>query len=322
MELDGRSYRVIGMMPATFQFPPGARLWVPLSLDPAREQAGGPVEMVRVIGRINAGVTAPGLTAALAGISARVKGFSAGGRPLVVPLRGWLTGKTQHVWFVLMGVVAIVLLVACANVAGLLVARGAARRGEMAVRMAIGAPASRLVRQLLTESLVLAGAGSALGLAVAKALVRGLLPLIPDSMLAGRPVQLDAPVFLCSAGTAIAIALLFGIAPAREALRLARPQPVELRSLLVVAEVALSLVLLVAATLMVRSFSTLTAVDPGFRAGHTLTVALNLPARPLRIPGQRGRCPVRFAWCPCRGRGLRASLLRNQCRLCLCQRRG
>ena len=284
LELEGRSYRVIGEMPETFAFPPATQLWVPLALDPARERAGGPVEMVRVIGRLHRGVTAAGLTAALAGISARVQGFSAGGRPVVTPLRTWLTGKTQHVWFVLMGVVAIVLLVACANVAGLLIARGAARRGEMAIRLAIGAPAHRLVRQLFTESLVLAAAGSAAGLALGALLVRLLLPLIPDAMLAGRPVHLDAPVFACTAVTAVAIALLFGIAPAREALRTARRRQVDLRGILVVGEVALSLVLLVAASLMVRSFSALTAVDPGFRTDHALTLAVNLPAAAYREP--------------------------------------
>jgi predicted permease len=284
LELEGRSYRVIGELPASFDFPPATRLWIPLALDPARERAGGPVEMVRVIGRLNSGVTAAGLAATLSGISARVRGFSAGGRPVVVPLRTWLTGKTQHVWFVLMGVVAIVLLVACANVAGLLIARGAARRGEMAIRLAIGAPAHRLVRQLLTESMVLAVAGSAVGLALAALLVRVLLPLIPDAMLAGRPVRLDAPVFACTAATAVLIALLFGIAPAREALRTTRRRPLDLRGALVAAEVALSLVLLVAAALMVRSFAALTAVDPGFRADHVLTLAVNLPAAAYREP--------------------------------------
>jgi predicted permease len=289
LELEGRTYRIVGVMPAAFAFPPGARLWVPLALDPVRERSGGPVEMVRVIGRLRRGVTAAGLTATLAGISARVQGFSAGGRPVVLPLRTWLTGKTQHVWFVLMGVVAFVLLIACANVAGLLLARGAARRGEMAIRMALGAPAGLLVRQLLMESLVLAAAGSAAGLALATALVHIMLPLIPDAMLAGRPVQLDAPVFAFTAGTALAIALLFGAAPARELLRRSRSRTrgVELRSALAAAEIALSLVLLVAATLMVRSFTALTAVDPGFRADHALTLSVTLPAAAYRDPARQ-----------------------------------
>ncbi len=284
LELEGRSYRVIGEMPEMFAFPPATQLWVPLALDPVRERAGGPVEMVRVIGRLKGGVTMARLAATLAGISARVQGFSAGGRPVVTPLRTWLTGKTRPVWFVLMGVVAVVLLVACANVAGLLLARGAARRGEMAIRLAIGAPAHRLVRQLLTESLALAICGSAAGLGLAALLVRALLPLVPDAMLAGRPVHLDAPVFACTAATAVVIALLFGIVPARQALGSTRKRPADVRGILVAAEVALSLVLLVAAALMVRSFSALTAVDPGFRADHALTVSVNLPAAAYREP--------------------------------------
>jgi predicted permease len=138
------------------------------------------------------------------------------------------------------------------------------------------------VRQLLIESLVLATAGSAAGLALAAVLVRVMLPLVPDAMLAGRPVRVDAPVFVFTAGTALAIALLFGAAPAREALRRTRRRPMELRSMLVAAEVALSLVLLVAATLMARSFSALTAVDPGFRPDHALTLAVTLPAAAYR----------------------------------------
>lgn len=287
LELEGRRYRVIGVMPGEFAFPPAARLWVPLALDPVRGRAGGPVEMVRVIGRLRKGTTAESLTATLAGISARVQGFSAGGRPVVVPLRAWLTGKTQHVWSVLMGVVALVVLIACANVAGLLIARGAVRRGEMAIRLALGAPAGRLVRQLLIESLVLALAGSAIGFGLATVLVRAMLPLIPDAMLAGRPVTLDAAALAFTVGTAFAIALLFGSAPACEVLRRTRKQPVDLRSALVAAEVALSLVLLVAATLMVRSFSALTAVDPGFRPDHVLTLAVTLPAATYREPARQ-----------------------------------
>ena len=278
LELDGRLYRVIGEMPASFNFPPGARLWMPLGLDAARERSGGPVEMVRVIARRKPGVTDAGLTAALAGISARVRGFSAGGRPLVLPLRAWLTGKTQRVWFLLLGVVGVVLLVACTNVAGLLMARGAARRGEMAVRIAIGAPLWRLTRQLLTESLVLAMAGSALGPMLGAVLLQAFLPLIPDGMLAGRPVALDGPVFGCTAATAIGIALLFGVAPARDALRTEKRRPVELRSVLAAAEVALSLVLLAGAALLVRSFAAVTAVDPGFRTDHRLSFTINPPA--------------------------------------------
>ena len=197
---------------------------------------------------------------------------------MVVPLRIWMTGKTRQVWLVLIGVVGFVLLIACANVAGLLIARSAARRRETSIRIALGAPAGRLIQQSFVESLVLAAIGSAIGLALAAALVRGLVPLIPDAMLAGRPVHIDSPVFLFTAGTAVLIALLFGIAPAAR---------IEIRGALVVAEVAMSFALLTAAALMARSFGALTAVDPGFRADHVLTLFVTLPASSYSAPARQ-----------------------------------
>ncbi|HWD00480.1 MAG TPA: ABC transporter permease [Candidatus Sulfopaludibacter sp.] len=278
IQLDGRPYRVVGELPPSFDFPPAARVWVPIGLDPASGQSGGPVELVRVIGRLRPGATDRQLTAALAAISARAQGFGAGGSPVVAPLRTWLTGKTRQVWLVLMGVVIFVLLIASANVAGLLVARSAARRGEMAVRVALGASAARLRQQRFIECLVLAVAGSAAGVALAAALLRAILPLIPATLLAGRAIHLDGPVFLFTTATAVAIAVLFGLAPAAK---------IELRGALVVAEVALSLALLTGATLMARSFAAVTAVDPGFRAAHLLTLSIALPTAGYREPARQ-----------------------------------
>jgi len=274
--LDGRPYTVAGTLPAGFQFPPGVQVWVPLALDPVRERSGGPMELVRVIARWDRGDPASDLNP------------SEGARLVVTPLQTWLTANTRRVWFVLLAAVGLVLLIACANVAGLLIARGATRRREMAIRLALGAPAGHLARGLLGESLVLAAAGSALGLALAAALLHALLPLIPASWLAGRPVQLDAPVFAFTAAVALAAALLFGAAPAREAARVDMAEslkqavptatsPLRLRRVLVTAEIALSLTLLSAAGLMVRSFSALSAVSPGFVPQGVLSLALNLP---------------------------------------------
>ena len=274
--LDGRPHMVIGTVPAAAQFPPGVRLWVPLALDEARERSGGPMQLVRVIGRWT-GATPPALAA------------SDGARLMVAPLRTWLTAKTRSLWFVLMSAVTLVLLVSCANVAGLLLARGAGRRREMAIRMALGAPAVRLARQLLVESLILSGAGTAIGLALAFALVQGLLPLLPDTLLAGRAVHLDTPVFLFAAAAALVTAIASGLAPARAAVRVdvaesfkqapttATARHVGLRSFLIAAEIALSLALLSSAGLMVRSFASLAAVDPGFRPDGALGASLNLP---------------------------------------------
>ena len=291
IEMEGRSYQVVGVLSASGQFPPGARIWIPLALDPVRERQGGPWEIVRVIGRLAPGATEAGLAAALGAISQRSSdGFSAGSRVAIEPLRAWLTGKTRQIWLVLLGAVTLVVLIACVNVAGLLIARGAVRRREMAIRLALGATGARLARQLLTESFLLATAGSALGLLLGAALLKAMVPLIPDAMLAGRPVDLDAPVFLFTMAVAAFAALLFGAAPARASARVhvseslqgsvratAAGGGVSLRDALVVAEVALSLAVLVTAGLLARSFAALSAVDPGFRADHALSFSLNLP---------------------------------------------
>ncbi len=276
--LDGRPYTVIGDLPAAFAFPPGVQVWAPLALDAVRERSGGPMELVRVIARWT---RAPALRPA------------EGARLVITPLQTWLTARSRTLWLVLLGAVTVVLLIACANVAGLLIARGAARRREMAIRLALGAPAARLARQLLLESLTLAVAGSAAGFALGAALVHALLPLLPDTMLAGRPVELDAPVFAFAAAVALVTAVASGIAPAREAARVdvaeslkqapgarfgtAGARHLGLRSFLIAGEIALSLALVSTAALMVRSFATLAAVDPGFRAEGVLAASLNLP---------------------------------------------
>jgi predicted permease len=186
--------------------------------------------------------------------------------------------------------VALVLLIACANVAGLLIARGAARGREMAIRLALGATGARLARQLLTESFLLALAGSALGFLLGGALVKAMVPLIPDAMLAGRPVVLDPTVLIFAMAVAVLTALLFGAVPAREAARVRVSERLQasdrattaaggvaLRNALVVAEVALGLAVLATAGLLARSFAALSAVDPGFRPDHALSFSVNLP---------------------------------------------
>jgi putative ABC transport system permease protein len=297
IELDGRSYTIVGVMPESFGFPPAVRIWILLALNSADRAQGGPVQLVRVIARLAPRTTPSGLSATLEAISQRsTQTWTAGTRIVLVPLRAWLTGKTQQVWFILLAVVGMVLLIACANVAGLLIARGADRRREMAIRLALGAPASHLTRQVLTESLLLGLLGSAAGLVLAAGLLHALLPLIPDSMLAGRPVHLDGPVFAFTALVAIITALLFGAAPARVAVRVdlsdslkqgghtATPagRIVEMRSALVAAEIALCLSIVVTASLMVRSFIAMTEVDPGFRPDHMLTLSVNLPTAAYR----------------------------------------
>ena len=297
VELDGKSYEVIGVIPEALAFPPGVRVWVPLALNPADRMQGGPVQLIRVVGRLGGGTAPEALSASLETMSrGTAQSWSAGSRVVILPLRAWLTGRTQQVWFMLLGAVVTVLLIACANVAGLLTARGAGRRQEMAIRLALGAPVARLRRQLHTESLLLGLMGSITGLVFAAILVYALVPLIPDSMLAGRAVQLDGPVFVFTALVAFATGLLFGGAPARDASRvdvseslkqggpttMHTGRSIRMRSALVSAEIALSMALVVVACLMARSFIAVTAVDPGFRPDHVLTFSVNLPSASYR----------------------------------------
>jgi len=208
IELDGRTYTVIGVMPESFAFPPGVQIWIPLALNPADSGQGGPIQLVRVIGRLRNRTSPAALSASLQTKSEHsAQSWTAGARIVTLPLRVWLTGKTEQVWFILFGAVLLVLLIACANVAGLLIARGAGRRQEMAIRLALGASVVRLRRQLLTESLLLGIVGSALGFALAAGLIHVLLPLIPYAMLVGRPVHLDTPVFLFTSLVAVATSL-------------------------------------------------------------------------------------------------------------------
>ena len=297
LELDGRTYEVIGVIRESLAFPAGIRIWIPLALNTTERMQGGPVQLIRVIVRLERGATSEALAANLQTISGRgAQTWTAGSRIVIVPLRAWLTGKTQPVWFILLGAVVAVLLIACANVAGLLMARGAGRKQEMAVRLALGSSAGRLRRQLLTESVVLGLVGSTTGLVMGAILMRALLPFIPDSMLAGRAVHFDGPVYVFTTLVAFATGLLFGGAPARDAARvdlsdwlkqgshttLHTGRSLRLRSALVSAEIALSMTLVTTACLMARSFLALTAVDPGFRPEHVLTFSVNLPGASYR----------------------------------------
>jgi len=207
----------------------------------------------------------------------------------VTPLRDVLVGKVRPTLLLLTGTVGLVLLIACANVAHLLLARAAARWRELAVRAALGAGQGRLVRHLLAESTVLALAGGAAGLLVAAWGARLLAALAPGelagSLLPQVAVRLDAPVLLFTLGLALGTSLLFGLGPALAAARVDLREPFQAiargrhrrsRGLLVAGEVAMATILLVGAGLLVRSFARLRAVDPGFRPERVLTLALDL----------------------------------------------
>jgi len=212
---------------------------------------------------------------------------------VIVPLREQLAGEVRGTLIVFLMAVACILLIACANVANLLLSRAIGRNQEMSLRSALGASRLRLVRQLLTESLLLASAGGAAGLLLAKLSLGILTRLVPAGMATSTRLELSAPVLLFSVFLALSTAVAFGLAPALCASKLDLNQGLKqtggrsgagrsdkrLRSALVIAEMALALVLLVCAQLMIQTFLHLKAVDPGFRAEDVVTVRTPLPPR-------------------------------------------
>ncbi|MGH9720378.1 MAG: ABC transporter permease [Bryobacteraceae bacterium] len=282
--LDGRPYQVIAVAPASFRFPQYVDMWLPLALDPVRERQGGMIQLIRVIGRMRHDKTIEAVAAELAAISQQTgRGMPskpAGSQIRVVPLQEWMVGGLRNGWLVLMGSVFLILLIACSNIAGILLARAAFRRPEIAIRRALGAGTAHLVRQLLTESLVLTGAGALLGLLLAVWAVHAIHSIVPANLTAGRPLTLDATVLLFTALTATGVALFFGLAPA---LDLRRTRSVSrVRAAFVAAQVAFSFALLVAGIAMTRTLGRLQSTNLGFDATNLLTFSLQLPSSGYR----------------------------------------
>ncbi|HEY2797782.1 MAG TPA: ABC transporter permease [Thermoanaerobaculia bacterium] len=295
LTLNGEPYTVIGVLPPTFPFfASGAELVSPLSLETDPRRARRASGFLRALGRLRPGVGMTEATAELDPIVARLRAAypdtNAGKQGVhLEPLAELLVGNYRRMLLLLQAAVAIVLLIACTNLANLLLARTAARRPELALRAALGARRRDLLRQLLVETVTLAILGGALGLLVAVAGIRGLLALGPPPPRAAE-IGMDLPVLLFTVGLSLAAALGLGLAPALQGSgwgladglrgvgrgsiggRRARA-----RSVLVAAEVGLSLVLLVGAGLLLRTLHRLRATDPGFRADHLLTLQLSLP---------------------------------------------
>jgi putative ABC transport system permease protein len=299
--LNGAPFTVVGILPPGFQFPDGADVWASIQIDPAKPL---PWHDLDVVARLKPGVSLERAQAELAGLSAQLArerpDTQAGWGARAVPLKRILEGDVRPALLILLGAVAFVLAIACANVANLELARVAERDREVAVRIALGAGRGRLVRQFLAESVLLSLLGGGGGLLLAYASLRPLVALSPVEVPGFRQVSIDGRVLAFTLVAAVVTGLLFGLVPA---LKISRPEIGQLlkegsrgsagiggrrfRGFLVMAEIGLALVLLVGAGLMLRSFWRLGGVTPGFDPRGALTVRLNLPSRAYPTPERR-----------------------------------
>lgn len=295
IRLDDKPYTVVGVMPASFRFPEDRQvdLLVPLQLK--HESVANGLLIVAVIGRMKPGVTPELVRAELAQVRKNTKEKPWGGAEMkVVPLHRQMVGDRRTAVLVLFGAVGLVLLIACGNVANLLLARAADRRREIALRSALGAGRGRLIRQLLTESVLLSVAGAALGLVFARFGIQAVIALGSKLVPFLENTSINPVVLGFTAAAALATAILFGLAPAVavsktdviEALKQggqnATPGRAQrrFRGLLVAGEIAIALVLLTGAGLLIKSLWILERLDPGFRPDHVLSVDINpIPSR-------------------------------------------
>jgi putative ABC transport system permease protein len=306
--LNGNPYQIIGVLPAGFKNPVpaernAAEIWVPLALDlnPNMRRS----DFLNVVARLKPNVTLEQARAEMKTITTRLEqqypATNTGWSTVMISLQERIVGDVRPAMWLLVAVVGFLLLIACANVANLLLARSAARQQEIAVRRALGAGRFRLVRQFLTESVMLAMAGGLLGSLLALWGTELLVRLSPRNIPRLSEVQLDWQVFLFTLGISFLTGIIFGLIPAlyatnpnlteslkeggrssTEGLRGAR-----LRNILVVAEIAIALVMLIGAGLMIKSFIRLQGVDPGFKPDRILAVDVSLPAAKYKEAAQQ-----------------------------------
>jgi predicted permease len=294
LTLDSQKFTVVGIMPAGFQFPQEAELWVPLAWDEKERQTRA-IHDYGVMARLKPGVSLAKAQAEMSTISSRLeqqypeanKGWGA----VIIPLQEDLVGDLRQALIVLFSAVGFVLLIACANVANLMLARGANRQKEIAIRIALGATRGRIVRQLLSETVLLAIAGGLLGLLLAGWGSGVLVQLSSGNLPNSGDIGIDRWAFGFTLLISLAAGIVAGIAPAfqfsasntSETLKQGTGRTggssakQRTRKALVVSEVVLSLILLIGAGLMIRSFWKLQQVDPGFDTRNTLTMSVGLP---------------------------------------------
>ena len=293
VKVDGEATTVVGVMPAGFDYPYQSELWVPFPIDAAAERRDN--RYLEVITRLKPGATLVQAQAQLNTINQRLaqtyRETNMGWTVRLRTLQDSLVRGTRSSLLLLLGAVAFVLLIACANVANLLLARATARQKEIAVRTALGASRWRVIRQLLTESVLLSTVGGAVGLLLSLWLTKLLIAVSPPNSPRFDEIRPDTRVFLFTLALAVLTGLVFGLAPALQASRIDLNERLKeggrmgggsshnrVRSLMMVSEVALSFVLLVGAGLLIKSFMRLREVSPGFNSANVLSVRISLPS--------------------------------------------
>ncbi len=300
--MDGEKFTVVGVMPPSFHFPTKRDdIWIPARLTP-QDQARRGSHYLQVVARLKPGIPVERAQQDMTTIGKRLEQeYPATNTKIgvvVVPLKEQAVGQSRTALLVVLAGAACVLLIACVNVANLLLAKAAGRKREMALRAALGAGRFRLIRQMVTESLLLSLAGGLAGLLFARLGLRLLDNLVPSRL--GITLTLDAPVLFFCAAVALLTGVLFGLAPALHSSRLDLNEALKsgmrgssshgagfLRDVLVVAEVALALVLLVGAGLMIRTLSGLYSIDLGFNPRNALTMTTYLPRTKYSEPSRR-----------------------------------
>ena len=291
IRLNGFAYTVVGIMPPSFGFPGETDLWQQLQWNLHNHSRGA--HFMESVARLRPGITPERANRELAALGSRLgaefKATNAGWTPRVIELDRETAGAFRPGLFALFGASALLLLIACTNVANLLLARASARRREVALRAAIGASRGRLVRLFLTESVVLALAGAVVGVAVAVSSVKTLLATSPVRIPRADAIGIDAPVLVFATAIAACTALVFGLVPAlimsrtelqdalKDGAKGSGVQGRTMRSMLVVADVALAVILLCGAGLLVRSVSQMLRVDTGVDPAFVITADMQLP---------------------------------------------
>ena len=304
IKLDNRSYAVVGVMPPDFQFPDEKmEVWVPFGPDSQDKMfQNRAVHLIYGLGRYKDGIGQPQAASELAtifsGIQQQHPGEDEGHTVSLTPLHERITGNLKPALLVLLGAVILVLLIACANVAGLQLARAASRSREMSIRIALGASRWRLIRQSLVESILVSSIGGAVGFLLAIWIVAWLLLHLPEGFPRAPEISINRSIFIFTVAISLLTGFIFGLVPAfqsaksgvndvlKSAVKGGGVYGNRLRRGLVVVEIALSLMLFIGAGLLIKSFWQLTRVDPGFDSSQLLTLHVALPDQKYPEPSQ------------------------------------